>query len=177
MKNKLFRWSLAALFLLLCIGFMALIYTLSSEDGYTSGQRSGQVQELVKSNVHQYMDSSELGQKFHYKIQEFIEAISPDGENWNQTIRDIAHFSLYFFLAALLYITMSIAGIRRSLKIIFSLGICFGYALFDEYHQGMVAGRVSTLQDVWIDMAGALVSLGICWIVSAFCSLFQRRVR
>lgn len=177
MKNRKIRFLFSFLFAVCCVGLMFIIYTLSSEDGYASGQRSANVQEIIKENVHEYMDSTEIGQKLHYGLQSLIEAISPDGNNWYQTIRDIAHFSLYFFLALLLYITFSIAGISRLWKSILSLLICLGYALFDEFHQSMVIGRISTMDDVIVDMCGTLMSLGLCWGISAFCASLRSKPR
>lgn len=175
MKHKKIRFLFSILFAIFCVGLMFMIYTLSSEDGYTSGQRSATVQELIKENVHEYMDSTEIGQKLHHGIQSLIESISPDGDNWYQTTRDIAHFSLYFFLALLLYVTLSIAGVSRVWKIVVSLLVCAGYACFDEFHQSMVDGRISTLEDFVVDMCGATISLLLCWTLSALFSFFRTK--
>ena len=103
MKNRKIRFLFSFLFAVCCVGLMFIIYTLSSEDGYASGQRSANVQEIIKENVHEYMDSTEIGQKLHYGLQSLIEAISPDGDNWYQTIRYCAFQFVFLSCAFIVY--------------------------------------------------------------------------
>lgn len=90
-------------------------------------------------------------------------------------IRKTAHISVYFLLA--IFVCMAL-GARRFLKSPnqhqsysnkhkvyiwgwrgIALGICFVYALSDEFHQTFIPGRSGELRDVFIDTSGAIIGL------------------
>lgn len=72
-------------------------------------------------------------------------------------IRKTAHFTIYFILGILTYLTL--ASYQISNKIIFSIIFCLLYACSDEIHQMFSDGRTFKLLDILIDSIGA--SIGI----------------
>ena len=78
-------------------------------------------------------------------------------------VRKLGHLSEYAILATLLW---------RALRGSFcpapwqAAGVAFlvaaGYAFFDEFHQSFIASRTSSMNDVTINMCGALTALIIC---------------
>nr|WP_225877841.1 VanZ family protein [Alkalibacter mobilis] len=76
-------------------------------------------------------------------------------------IRKAAHFTIYGILGTLVgQAAMETWGkLRKAVGV--GLKISFFYALSDELHQTMIAGRSGQLTDVLIDIAGALVFLMI----------------
>lgn len=175
MKLKVLRGCLAILFAVFCIVFACMIYSLSSEDGDVSSVRSLQITQMIQENLSEYASQSSLGTKLYHGVQSFIESISPNGNNWYLNIRDLAHFFLFFFLAILLFVTLSIAGISRWIKTIFVLLSCVAYSFFDEIHQASVYGRISTLDDVFMDSFGAICGIVLCLVVSVVSTRVSRR--
>ncbi|WP_227057002.1 VanZ family protein, partial [[Clostridium] scindens] len=90
---------------------------------------------------------------------------SPYGSDWNANIRKLAHFSIYFTLAAGIYITLAILGVNKFWRFLLTVGICFCFAFGDEYHQKFT-GRTSSMSDVYLDTFGALVSTCIWTVIS-----------
>lgn len=76
-------------------------------------------------------------------------------------IRKSAHFTLYFILGILTYLTFSSYSIKN--PILYSISFCFLYAGSDEIHQIFSDGRTAKLLDVFIDTIGA--SIGILLIL------------
>ena len=74
-------------------------------------------------------------------------------------VRKAAHMIEYFLLAFTLSVPLYVYGTRGA-KLILTTGIfCVLFAVSDEFHQSMVQGRSSSLKDVGIDSAGALLGL------------------
>jgi len=44
-----------------------------------------------------------------------------------------------------------------------ALLIASGYGAFDEWHQSLVPGRSSDVQDWYADTIGAVIGVGLCW--------------
>lgn len=68
-----------------------------------------------------------------------------------------AHMSVYAVLYWLLFRAVN-AG-RSTPTYILPLLICIGYAISDEFHQGLTPGRSPTARDVGFDMLGMGVAL------------------
>ena len=170
-KNWPLRILCALLFVCLSGVIMLSIYTLSAEDGLESGNRSEQVTEVLKEEVQERLESTPEGLQLSEKIKAFVILHSPYGSNWNQNIRKLAHFSIYFALATMCYITLAILGVGKIGRILITILICGVFAVFDELHQGDVAGRVMSERDVIIDTLGACCSVAILTVISIFYSL------
>jgi VanZ family protein len=73
-------------------------------------------------------------------------------------VRKTAHFTLYFILGVLIYLTLTEYGINKHL-IIFCILFCFIYAISDEIHQLLTHDRTFRKLDILIDTIGS--SIGI----------------
>lgn len=71
-------------------------------------------------------------------------------------IRKMAHFTLYFILGILAYITLRNYNVDNKI-ILFSVLICFIYAISDEIHQLFSTGRTFKILDIIIDSIGGFI--------------------
>lgn len=165
-KNWPLRILCALLFVVLSGVVMLSIYTLSAEDGMQSGSRSEEVTEVLKEQVQNRLESTPEGMALSEKIKAFIILHSPYGSDWNANVRKLAHFSIYFALATMCYITLAILGVGKLGRIFITILICGVFAVFDELHQGDVVGRTMSERDVFIDTMGATCSVAILTIIS-----------
>lgn len=128
---------------MLVIGWMALIFYLSSQPASQSNELSNRVTEV---------------------IVETIEKVAPEiASNWdlkelNHFIRKNAHFFSYFVLGVLVMNALYQKGYR---KFALSLIICILYSISDEIHQTFVPGRGGNIIDVIIDSSGSLIGIGL----------------
>ena len=165
-KNMGMRILAAILFLGFSGIVMFSIYSFSSENGFDSQMRSEMVTEKIKEEVKTKLETSEKGLKLSEKIKYKVIMYSPYGSDWNANVRKLAHFSIYFCLAMMVYITLAILGVNKTLRFILTIGFCFCFAFADEYHQAFCGGRTSSMTDVYIDTFGALVSTCIWTVLS-----------
>lgn len=142
---------------ILVIGWLAVIFSLSSENADASSQRSAELLDMIAKNLHLYMS------------EEFL--------------RCCAHVLEFVILSTLSYVSMFAtnhvitgSGVTYEQKldklkndnevyIAVSLWITSLVAAADEYHQIFVAGRSSSLFDVFLDVSGAFVLMLIIRIV------------
>lgn len=172
-KNWFMRILCALLFVCLSGVIMLSIYTLSAEDGSLSGLRSEQVTETLKEEVQTRLENTPEGMALSEKIKSFVIIHSPYGSDWNLNVRKLAHFSIYFALATMCYITLAILGVGKFGRIVITLLICGAFAVFDELHQGDVVGRTMSKRDVVIDTLGACSSIFILTVISTIYSIFN----
>ena len=168
-KNFKVRILCAILFLGISGIVMYTIYSLSAENGYESNMRSEIVTEKIKEEVSSKLENSEKGMLLSEKIKYFVLMHSPYGSDWNAHIRKLAHFSIYFALACMVYITLAILGVNKTMRFILTVGICFCFAFGDEYHQSFT-GRTSSMSDVFLDTFGSLCATTGLTIISLFFS-------
>lgn len=163
-KNMKVRFLCALIFLAMGGGVMYSIYQLSAENGYQSNERSEIVTEKIKEEVQSTLETSPKGMVLSEKIKYFVIMHSPYGSDWNANIRKLAHFSIYFGLACMIYITLAILGVNKTMRFILTIGICFCFAFGDEYHQSFT-GRTSSMSDIYLDTFGSLcATLGLTLI-------------
>jgi len=80
-------------------------------------------------------------------------------KKYNYIVRKSAHFIIYFILGIIIIQLLSCFNINNKYKLIlFSILICFIYAITDEFHQSFT-GRSARVLDVFIDTLGATVGL------------------
>lgn len=79
-------------------------------------------------------------------------------------IRKSAHFTIYFVLGILLYLTFKSYNTKH--PVLYSILICFLYACSDEVHQLFVSERTARMLDVFIDICGSSVGIGITYLFS-----------
>ena len=139
MTKKIVLW-------ILVIFWMGIIFYFSSFNGVDSTSQSkgllrhtiGRVVEIINPNI------SDI------KKEEIIEKL-------DMPIRKLAHASVYFILAILVFLLVSSYGIKN--KLLISFIICFLYACTDEIHQLFVSERSGEVLDVLIDSFGAFLAL------------------
>ena len=76
-------------------------------------------------------------------------------------IRKTAHFTIYFILGILTYLTLSTYQVTKSL--LYSIIFCIVYAVSDEVHQLFLEGRAFKLFDIFIDGCGS--TFGVLFLV------------
>lgn len=168
------RILLAFLFLALSGIVVLAAYMLSAEDGATTSNRSEVVTENLKQEFKDRLMTSPEGISLYERIKGLVIRFSPYGSNWNQNVRKLAHFSIYFALAAMVYLALAILGMKKFSRLFLSLCIALALAIFDEWHQGSVAGRVMSKKDVLIDFLGACTSTGILTVISMINSMIKK---
>ncbi|WP_226682004.1 VanZ family protein [Sutcliffiella horikoshii] len=133
----------------LVVGWMALIFFLSSQQGDQSADLSGGITEIVNKIVEQMAPEAEFNMD---EISFFV--------------RKNAHFFAYMLLAIL-----TLKAVRRSGGHgWWSMGVAFAisvlYAISDEVHQLYVPGRSGQVSDVLLDSMGALAGIAIYALLS-----------
>ncbi|MBP3851107.1 MAG: VanZ family protein [Erysipelotrichaceae bacterium] len=171
------NWPLRIFFLVVFAAMSAFmfytIYSLSDEDGYTSGYRSQTVTQQLQQQVQEHFETTTEGIELKERLQYFVIMHSPYGSDWNANVRKLAHFSIYFVLAAMCYITLALLGVGKISRILLTLMICGGYAYFDEIHQSGVWGRAMSETDVMIDTLGACSSILLFTLLSILGSMVR----
>ncbi len=72
-------------------------------------------------------------------------------------IRKGAHFTIYFLLGFVSYLTFKAYQLKH--PVIWAIFLCLIYASSDEIHQLFVSERTGRIVDVCIDMSGALIGI------------------
>ena len=75
---------------------------------------------------------------------------------WDLIFRKLAHMAEFFVLAYLFFQAYRSLGLSVKKSLFLALVFSVTYAFFDEWHQGQVVGRQSSLIDVSIDSIGIL---------------------
>lgn len=82
----------------------------------------------------------------------------------------LLHAGVFFIFSFLLYRSFKAQQRFPALSRhpgVWTLGAATVYAITDEFHQIFVTGRSADFRDVLADVTGALILLGVMWIVSA----------
>lgn len=78
-------------------------------------------------------------------------------------IRKSAHFTIFFLLGILVYLTFKSYNIKHA--ILFSVLFCFLYACTDEFHQLFVNKRTAQILDVLIDTSGSISGIALVYVL------------
>lgn len=146
MTKKILLW-------ILVIFWMSLIFYFSSFNGIDSTKQSqgflyntlGKIIDIVNPNID--VEKKDL----------IIQRL-------DTPIRKIAHASVYFILAILVYLLLKEYNIKKIY--LTSFIICFLYACSDEIHQLYVSDRSGELLDVMIDSVGSVMLLLFIYLKS-----------
>ncbi|NUM25141.1 MAG: VanZ family protein [Candidatus Buchananbacteria bacterium] len=76
--------------------------------------------------------------------------------SWDLVLRKIAHLAEFFVLAYLFFRAYQSVGFSKIKSLIFALMFSVLGAVFDEWHQSFISGRVASITDILIDSIGAL---------------------
>ena len=137
----------------LLIIWMSLIFMFSSEDGVNSKNRSDNVTRTTIEVVSKINNKkiSKLEKNKLVKKHRFL-------------VRKIAHFTLYFVLGIIIYLTFDSYGIDKK-NILYCLIFIISYAILDEIHQLFSNNRSFKMLDIFIDtIGGSIGSLTIHYI-------------
>lgn len=85
-----------------------------------------------------------------------------------------AHFFVYGVLAALLFVILSMYGVRLKWRIIAPLGAVAAIGMLDEANQSFTPSRTPLIQDVAIDISGGIGGILCCYLVM---KLYMRKQR
>ena len=154
--------TLITVFLCLCIFIdMAFIFTMSSESKTDSGDRSGEIADVVVDVV--YPDFDQLPAAKQESILQKV----------HKFIRKFAHFSEFAilgWLTALLvaHLASRFSAITPVFQWFSPAAFCFAYAASDEIHQ-IFTQRGHSVRDVLLDcvgvVCGILVARLMVWVV------------
>lgn len=133
--------NIAACFLV--IAWMIVIFMLSNSDGVTSSATSGHLTDKIMEIL-----SITVEDVNYESIRSDISSI----------VRKTAHFTEYFILGLLLMNMMFVIGIKSN-RIILSVIVVLLYAISDELHQGLIAGRYGYVGDVFLDSSAGLIAI------------------
>lgn len=150
-KKNILKW----IFLIFIVIWVGMIFYFSSQIPEISHKQSGFALDIFHK-INDVMDISDTA--IFKKAEHFIKDVLLNGryETPNAVIRKSAHFGIYMALGMLSCIFAYIYG--KKLLLAFIIGVSFPImiAVFDEYNQKFT-GRTSSLEDVLLDGAGALV--------------------
>jgi VanZ family protein len=137
--NKICSW-------IFVIIWMILIFFLSSQPAIQSGALSTGIAAFIIQAIEKL--SGHIG----FDLAQF-----------DHIVRKNAHFFVYLFLGVLVFNALKRSGRNRNILLAFM--ICVLYAISDEIHQMFVPGRGPGVKDVLIDSTGAIVGIGIYWVI------------
>ena len=83
----------------------------------------------------------------------------------DKPFRITGHLVAFATLAGLSLVALSWGRRPRLRDAAIALGITVAYGLLDEFHQSFVPDRSGRLDDVVTDTIGALIGIGVAWLV------------
>lgn len=147
--------------LVLIIAHMALIFSLSGQNGSASGELSKAVVE-EQQKVTQKLSENGIDYGITY-IDDFI----------LKNVRSMAHCFLYSVLAILIFAELRLNGVSGLKAVIPVILICALYGVTDEFHQSFVPDREASFGDVAADALGA--SAGV--VIGLFAEKIYKAIR
>lgn len=126
------------IFTILLITWMGIIFIFSNQNGKSSKGLSDKIVDCIIDIVNVKEENKE-------NVKETLGLI----------IRKGAHFTEYFILGLLCFLTFKSYNINNKL-IIISICFSFIYACTDEFHQLFLDGRYGQFIDVIIDTCGSI---------------------
>lgn len=146
--------ALSLLFWLLALGWAAVLFFFSGQNGAESG---------------------DLSRRFTEFLLKLFPGLPFSAAQLEPVLRKMAHFGIFAVEGFLLGMA-AMSGARRPLAgAALSAGICAAVAALNEYHQSFSDGRVCALGDVAIDTGGALCGIAFALAVLALAGKIGRR--
>lgn len=153
--------------ILAVVGWMLVIFLLSSQTAVTSNTNSKAAAEMILKATGQA-----VGQDAVRAADTNVKYSNSELEKFNLVLRKCSHSIAYFILAILILFATDRNHIKGHKFIFISFAICAVYAVTDEIHQHFVPGRSSAITDVMIDCVGG--ALGIVLYVAVMKGLSHR---
>ena len=151
--------------IVLAVGWMCVIFSFSAQPAAASASTSEDVSSLF-IRIADVFSGNDLSEEQVYARAKVIDRV----------VRKIAHATEYAILAVLWFFVFVMYGKTFKGRYYQAQLVCSAYAVTDELHQFMSAGRSPSFKDVCIDSAGACVALLMIWGISAcIISLSNRR--
>lgn len=145
---------------MIVLSTLASMFCLSAQPAEQSQETSGDFVRAVFGIFPRFRSMSAAAQ------DKLVESIM-------NTVRKLAHFSIYAFLGFWMYYLVRQYTHKRVLE----LAVLFSaaYAASDEFHQRFVPGRSGELRDVLIDSSGALVGAAIAMALVLICQIINNK--
>ncbi|MDD3225155.1 MAG: VanZ family protein [Clostridium sp.] len=143
--------------LLAAVLWFGFIFYNSTKPGDVSNAKSYSILNKIRTEYRK-LDGSEK-QQYKALPQNARE------EKLNLIIRKNAHAFEYCVLAIVVSAILFQFKLKGKGAIIYIMFICLFYAVLDEFHQIYVPGRTSSVRDVLIDFAGALIGMGAYYLI------------
>ena len=171
-RSRVLHTLITVLLSICVLANMAMIFSMSAEDRAESGDRSGEIADVVVDVIYPDFDQRPAVEQesIFQKVHKFI--------------RKLAHFSefaLLGFLTALLvaHLAARFSRLTAILQWLVPAAFCLAYAASDEIHQ-MFAERGPAVTDVLLDFVGAicgiLIARAVVWCVcTVVCNARARR--
>lgn len=167
MKKNYFKW----IFFVFIAIWVGIIFYFSSQVPEVSHKQSGAALEIFH-RINDIFDISDT--KMFQKAKYFITQVVLDGryETPNAVIRKSAHFGIYMILGMISCSFAYVYGKKLLLAIMLGFSFPIMIAVFDEYNQKFT-GRTSSLEDVLLDGAGALLGTIIVVFIILICIIVK----
>ncbi len=158
------RLILPIVFLILTLALQVWIFSNSMKNGEESGEQSAQVVEVVKPVYEEVLP---------------VVHVEPTYENITHYVRKTAHFTEFFGLGVLTFLTVWFfrpAGKKKWLYLLCPL-LCFLTAMADEAIQLRSEGRGPQWSDVLLDFCGALTGILLAFLLALLFRSIRRKKR
>ena len=132
------------------IGWLMLIYTLSAQPAHRSDNLSKGVTRVI---IEMVKETAVFSSVKHTDISMYV-------DKFNHIVRKNAHFTAYLLLGIFTVNVLRQRGHDMKVSMLCGMLFCIIYASSDEFHQLFVEGRGAQVTDVLIDSSGSLV--GVC---------------
>ena len=142
-----------AVFLILTLCWMALIFWFSAQEAEVSSDLSGGFIARLLSLFVEGFDTMDEASRLA-----MIDSLQT-------LVRKCAHMGVYAVLGVFVALFMSTFSIEVKKQVVIALAICIIYAASDEIHQSFVPGRSCELRDVCIDSLGSLIGMTLCRLI------------
>lgn len=133
--------------LLVCLTvlWMTSIFIFSNQKSTQSTNRSHSLITNTIVRIYKLFDNNPSDEK----IENII-------DTWDVPVRKIAHFTEYFILGILIFLTLREFKINN---VYLAILLCYIYSCSDEFHQLFVIGRDGNLVDIILDTIGSITGI------------------
>lgn len=144
---------------IICFGILILMMLFITMLSNQTGQVSVALSEKVASGLHiEYVAGFR-----HLSTRPLFLGLS---------LRACAHVLLYAVLGFAVFKTIGYISGLKNHRELFTVIICFGFSLFDEFHQMFVPGRDFEIADLVLDAFGYTVIIIVAWTLQ----LIRKRI-